>query len=119
MVSADWIGQVGCKRYLAPVELGDAIKAAYKGLGYTQTQVAQKLGVQQNTISRWVNGENTPHLDDIKRLELAVGRPVGFVLRLAGYVEQETDVSAAIELDDTLSDGLRDALRSTLALGKR
>lgn len=36
--------------------------------GYTQQDFADKLGVRQETVSRWVNGVTRPRADMLKRM---------------------------------------------------
>lgn len=95
------------------MDLHDAIRLAYKGR-ITQTALAEQLGVQQNTISRWVTGETTPSLDQIKALEVAAGRPVGFVLRQAGFVESSRTLENAVDSDPTLDEADRRLVRDAV-----
>jgi transcriptional regulator with XRE-family HTH domain len=36
--------------------------------GYTQQDFANKLGVRQETVSRWVNGVTRPRADMLKKM---------------------------------------------------
>ncbi len=51
---------------------GAAIRAAFRGK-FTQVQLAEILGVAQNTISRWSTGDVEPSLDGLIRLEDVCG----------------------------------------------
>ena len=67
--------------------VGAAIRTAYTGL-YTQTELARRIGVAQNTLSRWTTGEVEPSLSDLIAIEDACELPRGHILRSAGLVEE-------------------------------
>lgn len=92
------------------MDLGQAVARALSG--HRQVDVAERLGVSQNSISRWKTGDQRPALDQIAALEEACGRPRGFVLRLAGYVDDVVDVETAISADPELDDIGRGVVRS-------
>lgn len=48
--------------------IGENIKYAMKGKELTQTALAEKLGVKQNTVSQWINGVNEPNCQMILML---------------------------------------------------
>lgn len=48
--------------------LGDQIKRARQSNGYTQAQLASKIGVSTNTIARWEHDIHSPSLSDFKKL---------------------------------------------------
>jgi len=92
--------------------LAAAIRQAYRGR-LTQSQLADALGVAQNTISRWSTGDVEPALADIARLEQACGVPRGFVLRSAGYVADALSAEEAIEADPRLDVPRRELILAT------
>ncbi len=83
-------------------ELGAAIRSSYQGR-FTQAELAARLGVAQNTISRWSTGAVEPSLDDIARIEDLCEVPRGSVLRSAGYVIDLRTVEEMIDADDNLT----------------
>ncbi|HEY1119935.1 MAG TPA: helix-turn-helix transcriptional regulator [Acidimicrobiales bacterium] len=85
------------------MELHDAIRHAYAGR-LRQIDLAAKLGVDQTAISRWSRGTSRPQLEEIAAIEAACDRPRGFVLRLAGFVDEVVDVATAVAVDPALSD---------------
>lgn len=89
--------------------LGAAIAAAIGGV-ITQTALAEIVGVTQPTISRWVNGSILPTLDDLTAIEQASGRPRGWILHAAGYIEDVLTVPEAIDMDAALTDSARRAM---------
>ena len=89
--------------------LGEAISAAIAG-ATTQRAVAQHIGVHDSTVTRWINGAIEPTLQDLAAIEEVAGRPRGFIIRAAGYVDDVTTVVEAIEMDPGLTISARDAL---------
>lgn len=86
--------------------IGDAIRIALEGR-LKQRELADALGIDQGTVSRWVTGKATPTVEDVVRIEDACNRPRGFVLRAAGYISDGTTVLDAIEADHRLDDDAR------------
>ena len=48
--------------------IGENIREAMKIKNYTQSILAEKIGVKQNTISQWINGVNEPNCETILKL---------------------------------------------------
>lgn len=90
--------------------IGAALRSA-RG-SRTQTAVGEAMDPQakQPTISGWESDTAAPTLDQIAEFEHACGRPRGFVLRLAGYVEDPTNTRDAIAADPLLEEGIRSTL---------
>lgn len=103
----------GCTRVNAK-PLHEAIREAYTGLGFTQAQLAERMGVDQTTISRLANGRwgeaGGPTPDLLAKIEEAAGRPRGWILVQAGYVQAPGSLREAIELDPGLSKKAREML---------
>jgi len=92
--------------------IGEAIRAAYRGR-LTQTELAKRLGVAQNTISRWSTGDASPSFDDLAALERACNLPLGWVLRSAGYVTETKTAADAIAADANIDAPRRELLLAT------
>jgi transcriptional regulator with XRE-family HTH domain len=90
---------------------GAAIRAAYRGK-FTQVQLAEILGVAQNTVSRWSTGDVEPSLDDLLRLEDVCGLTRGHILRAAGYVHDLGSAEDFIASDHRLDPVRRELLLS-------
>ncbi|MDN3354754.1 helix-turn-helix transcriptional regulator [Actinomadura sp. DC4] len=73
-------------------ELGHACDAAKM----TARQLAKSLTVAPSTISQWMNGKRTPHLEDVKRCDDVLGTN-GF---LARYYERWVTREIPSEWDD-------------------
>jgi transcriptional regulator with XRE-family HTH domain len=97
------------RRANQPPPIALAIRSAYTGQ-MTQAELARQLGVAQNTISRWSTGEVEPRLEDIAAVELACKLPKGFLLRAAGFVEQDATPEMAIAADHRLDAARRELL---------
>jgi transcriptional regulator with XRE-family HTH domain len=96
--------------------LNQAIREAFTGLGLNQVQLAQRMGVDQTTISRLANGkwgeQGGPTPDILARIEEAAGRPRGWILIQAGYVDDVRSTAEAIAVDPDLSDSARQIVSS-------
>lgn len=71
--------------------------------GHNQEALAKAVGVDQTTISRWMRGETRPTLERLATLEEAAGRPRGFVLRAAGFIDDAVSARDALDLDEVLT----------------
>lgn len=86
---------------------------------FTNSYVAELLGTSGAAVGRW-RRINEPTRDQLAALERAIGKPLGYISRLAGYVEDyETDVDVvtteyAIEHDTRISDTYREILLGVL-----
>jgi transcriptional regulator with XRE-family HTH domain len=59
---------------------GARIQAARAKTGLTQRQLAKKLGVSPQAVSRWVSGDTSPKLDTARRFAAMAGMTVEFLL---------------------------------------
>lgn len=103
------IPMIDTTEFPTSAQLGAAIRSAYQGR-FTQSQLAARLGVAQNTISRWSTGDVKPSLQDIARIEDACDVPRGFVLRSAGYVIDLRSTEEMINADINLTKEQRELL---------
>ena len=95
---------------LIPMTLGQALRLARGKL--TQREVGQLLGVDQGTVSHWEKGKGQPELDQIAAIEEAAGRPRGFTLIAAGFVEMPKTTRETIAGDPALEPGYRNLVLS-------
>ncbi|MEZ0072263.1 helix-turn-helix domain-containing protein [Planotetraspora sp. GP83] len=89
--------------------LGQLIAVRRKERGITQTQLADKLGINQSRISQYENGEKVPHQYMEHLAQILDIRPEDFVAHIA---ELFTATEAAILRDPFLSRKEQDALLS-------
>jgi transcriptional regulator with XRE-family HTH domain len=67
--------------------VGNAFRLAYERAGLRQEDVAAALHVDQGTVSRWARGLQKLDLDYFPQIDELCGQPHGYLLRLAGYVD--------------------------------
>lgn len=67
--------------------LGTAIATSRRRAGYTQTWLAEQLGVTQPSVSDWEKGVSQPSLETIGRIEELLGIPKGQLLVDGGLVD--------------------------------
>jgi transcriptional regulator with XRE-family HTH domain len=95
--------------------LHEAIREAYEGQ-FTQAQLADRLGIDQTWVSRLSNGRwgasGGPTPDLLARIEEAAGRPRGWILIQAGYVDGVNTTAEAIAVDPDLTDSARRIISS-------
>jgi transcriptional regulator with XRE-family HTH domain len=59
-----------------PKVFGKKIKLARVELDLTQTDLADKIGTKQKSVSRYENGISTPSLKTMAKISKALKRPV-------------------------------------------
>lgn len=84
--------------------LSAEFRRVYEAAGFTQTDLAKKLEINQATVSEWARGVTLPRVTALPMVEKLCGVPKGTILRRAGYVDDRYDVVTAIlaapELDE-------------------
>jgi transcriptional regulator with XRE-family HTH domain len=91
--------------------LADAFRRTYETAGVSQADIAKAIGVDQPTVSKWARGDRRPPLDVLPTVERLCDVRRGTILRAAGYVDDTTDLLAAIATDPHLDPDGKDALR--------
>ncbi|MGM9482938.1 helix-turn-helix domain-containing protein [Roseateles sp. NT4] len=66
-----------------PSRLGRNLAARRKGLGLTQADVAERLGVDTETLSRFERGKHVPSLLTLERVAAVLGTTCGALLEEA------------------------------------
>lgn len=94
----------------AKAALGEAIQHARKDAGLSQMDLAERVGIDQPRLSRYIRGVDLVPYDLLPLIDAACGKPKGHVLRLAGLVDEGVDVMAALQLDPKLGDDEREAM---------
>lgn len=103
------------------------IKELRTGEGWTQTELARRMAVTPNTVSRWESGEYQPTLDVLEALARVFERPIWALLprdlQPDGASEQQrTLLSATGDLpDEDIQELMRyaDFVRARHALRKK
>lgn len=52
------------------------VKDARKKAGFTQIELAEKIGVAQQQLARWETGGRNPKLDALRKIATACGVPL-------------------------------------------
>lgn len=79
-----------------------------------QVALADAIGTDQGTVSKWENGKQRPSFEDVSAIEDACGRRRGWIYIHAGLVEDVTSIEDAIAVDKRLSDAQRAAVAGAL-----
>lgn len=62
--------------------INDVLPKLREQRGLTQQELAHKLYVTRQAVSRWENGETTPGIDMVKLMAVALEVPVGVLLEM-------------------------------------
>ncbi|HVL52488.1 MAG TPA: helix-turn-helix transcriptional regulator [Actinomycetota bacterium] len=73
--------------------LDRTVRARREELGLGQGALAERVGVTQQTISRWENGEVVPPPKRLAKLAAALGLDTRKLLAYAGYLGAEPETS--------------------------
>lgn len=75
--------------------LGKRIAARRKSLGWTQDALAERMGVDSETISRFERGAHLPSLPTLERLAIALRVEVGELLSKRSVTQPDTATALA------------------------
>lgn len=73
------------------MDLGNNLFHARKRRGFSQEDVAQRLGVSRQTVSKWETGEALPDLNSLKKLAVTLGFSIDKAMGIE--IEDEGDNS--------------------------
>ena len=73
------------------MDLGNNLFHARKRRGLSQEDVAQRLGVSRQTVSKWETGEALPDLNSLKKLAVTLGFSIDKAMGIE--IEDEGDNS--------------------------
>lgn len=93
--------------------LGNSLFQARKKKGLSQEEVAEKLGVSRQTISKWETDETLPDIRQSKRLAVLYG------LSLDELIEFDVDLKEIQDIIDKTSDELTAKIDWTKAWSKK
>lgn len=69
-----------------PVLLGEVLRRRREERGWGQAELANRLGVTQQTVSRWENGDSLPRPRRLLEIAELLGLDSATLHRLAGYL---------------------------------
>lgn len=95
------------------MNLGNNLFNARKKQGLSQEEVAEKLGVSRQTISKWETDETLPDIRQSKKLAVLYG------LSLDELIEFDIDVKEIQDIIDKTSDKVSDKIDWTKVWSKK
>lgn len=95
------------------MSLGNSLFHARKKCGLSQEEVAEKLGVSRQTISKWETDETLPDIQQSKRLALL------YHLSLDELIDFDMDVEEVHQAIERTSAALEEKIDWTKAWGKK
>lgn len=95
------------------MSLGNHLFHARKRRGMSQEEVAEKLGISRQTVSKWETDETLPDIRQSKRLAVLYG------LSLDELVEFDIDVKEIQEVIDKTSEEVSDKIDWTKTWSKK
>ena len=96
--------------------LGENLKAMRKAKGYTQEELAIKINVVRQTVSKWEKGLSVPDADVLSQIAEVLDTKVSVLL--GGTITEETDKDAVAEQLAKISEQLAIKNRRSKAIWK-
>ena len=92
--------------------LGENIKALRKKKGYSQEQLADKLNVVRQTVSKWEKGYSVPDADMLEKIADILEVQAGELLGDEVFTEEETtDIGELVKQLTILNEYLAERIR--------
>lgn len=95
---------------------GENLKAMRKAKGYTQEELAIKINVVRQTVSKWEKGLSVPDADVLSQIAEVLDTKVSVLL--GGTITEETDKDAVAEQLAEISEQLAIKNRRSKAIWK-
>ena len=95
---------------------GESLKAMRKAKGYTQEELAIKINVVRQTVSKWEKGLSVPDADVLSQIAEVLDTKVSVLL--GGTITEETDKDAVAEQLAKISEQLAIKNRRSKAIWK-
>lgn len=104
--------QAGCRVNYYHIEmengenmtLADKLKEARKNVGFTQIELAEKLCVSRQAITKWESGKGIPDVDNLRMISKVLNVSIDFLLDDAEELDK-TVIKEQINLDDYAKEG--------------
>ncbi|MBQ9934887.1 MAG: helix-turn-helix domain-containing protein [Lachnospiraceae bacterium] len=84
--------------------LADKLKEARKNAGLTQLELAEKLCVSRQAITKWESGKGIPDVDNLKMISKVLNVSIDFLLDDEDVLDK-TVIKEQINLDDYVKEG--------------
>lgn len=95
------------------MNLGNSLFQARKKCGFSQEDVAEKLGVSRQTISKWETDETIPDIRQSKKMAML------YHVSLDELIDFDIDIKEIQEVIDKTSKEVEEKINWTNAWGKR
>lgn len=95
------------------MKLGNSLFHARKRCGMSQEEVAEKLGVSRQTISKWETDETLPDIRQAKRMAVLYG------VSLDDLITFDADVQEIQQIIERTDEAVEEKIDWTSAWGKR
>lgn len=96
------------------IKQGEYLKKLRNKNGFSQEQLAEKLGLSRQSISKWEQGTSTPDIDNFMRLSELYGLPIESLLK----GEPQTDEDKAKNVEKASPSAASNAPRRASADGQ-
>lgn len=84
--------------------LADKLKESRKNAGLTQNELAEKLCVSRQAITKWETGKGIPDIDNLRMISKVLNVSIDFLLDDEATLN-ETVIREQINLDDYIKEG--------------
>jgi len=84
--------------------LADKLKEARKNAGLTQVELAEKLCVSRQAITKWESGKGIPDVENLKMISKVLNVSIDFLLDDEDVLDK-TVIKEQINLDDYVKEG--------------
>lgn len=95
------------------MKLGNSLFHARKRCGMSQEEVAEKLGVSRQTVSKWETDETLPDIRQAKRMALIYG------VSLDELITFDADVKEIQQIIERMDESVEEKIDWTNAWGKK
>ncbi len=95
------------------MDLGNSLFNARKKSGFSQEDIAGKLGVSRQTVSKWETGETLPDIRQAKRMACL------YHLSLDDLIEFDIDISDIEQVIENVSEEKQKSINWTDVWGKK
>ena len=84
--------------------LADKLKEARKNAGLSQTELAEKLCVSRQAVTKWETGKGIPDVENLKVLSQVLDVSIDYLLD-EGEALEKTIIKEQINLNDYVKEG--------------